>query len=48
LLLRGGGLYPNVDLALGLGSSLITYLVGAVMLLLLVVANTVAQPRIGA
>ncbi len=48
LLLRGGGLYPNVELALGLGSSLITYLVGAVMLLLLVVANTVAQPRIGA
>ena len=46
--LRGGGLYPNVDLALGLGSSLITYLVGTVMLLLVVVANTVAQPRIGA
>jgi tetratricopeptide (TPR) repeat protein len=46
--LGGGGLYPNVDLALGLGSSLITYLVGAVMLLLLVVANTAAQPRIRA
>ena len=48
LLVLGGGLYPSVDLALGLGSSLMTYLVVAVMLLLVVVANTVAQPRIGA
>ena len=47
-LLRGGGLYPNLDLTLGLGSSLITLLVVAVMLLMVVVANTVAQPRIGA
>jgi len=48
LLVLGGRIYPNVDLVVGLGSSLITYLVVAVMLLLLVVANSVAQPRIGA
>lgn len=48
LLVLGGRIYPNVDLVVGLGSSLSTYLVVAVMLLLLVVANSVAQPRIGA
>ena len=47
LLLLGGGLYANVDLTLGLASLLIVYLLGAVMLLLLLVANTVAEPQIG-
>ena len=47
-LLAGGRLYPLVDPALGLGSSLQVYLAISVMLAALVAANTLAQPRIRA
>jgi hypothetical protein len=47
-LLAGGRLYPLVDPALGLGSSLHVYLAISVMLAALVAANTLAQPRIRA
>jgi hypothetical protein len=47
-LFAGGKLYPLVDPTLGLGSSLHVYLAIAVMLTVLLAANTMAQPRIKA
>jgi hypothetical protein len=47
-LLAGGRLYPLLDPMLGLGSSLNVLLMVVVLLTVLIVANTVAQPRIRA